>query len=163
MTRINSAIPVKCLTDEHLLAEHREIKRLTYNLKQAIKSGSIKRIPNKFTLGTGHVIFFLNKMRFTYNRYCNIKDELINRGFSVMSFYSNWDNIPNEYYNDYEPTLEERQLLIERIKERILKSPKETWHYYGHEISRDDAIKRLTNDFYYNNPNLDINHTSLFL
>jgi hypothetical protein len=71
-----------------------------------------------------------------------------------MSFYSNWDNIPDEYYNDYEPTLEERQLLIERIKERILKSPKETWHYYGHEISRDDAIKRLTNDFYYDNPDL---------
>lgn len=28
MTRINSAIPVKKLTDEHLLAERREIKRL---------------------------------------------------------------------------------------------------------------------------------------
>ena len=28
MTRINSTIPVKCLTDEHLLAGHREIKRL---------------------------------------------------------------------------------------------------------------------------------------
>lgn len=28
MTRINSAINVKNLTDEHLLAEHREIKRL---------------------------------------------------------------------------------------------------------------------------------------
>ena len=50
MTRINSAIPVKCLTDEHLLAEHREIKRLPYNLQKSIKSGSIKRIPNKFTL-----------------------------------------------------------------------------------------------------------------
>ena len=29
MIRINSAIPVKCLTDEHLLAEHREIKQIT--------------------------------------------------------------------------------------------------------------------------------------
>ena len=154
MTRINSAIPVECLTDEHLLAEHREIKRLTYNLQQAIKSGSIKRIPEKFTLGKGHVIFFLDKMRFTHKRYCNIRDELRDRGFSVMSFYSNWNNIPDEYYSDYEPTLEERQILIERIKERILKSPKETWHYYGHEISRDDAIKRLTNDFYYDNPDL---------
>ena len=28
MTRINVSINVKALTDEHLLAEHREIKRL---------------------------------------------------------------------------------------------------------------------------------------
>ena len=28
MTRINSAISVRRLTDEHLLAEHREIKRV---------------------------------------------------------------------------------------------------------------------------------------
>ena len=45
MTRINSAIPVKCLTDEHLLAEHREIKRLPYCLRKAIVSGSIDKIP----------------------------------------------------------------------------------------------------------------------
>ena len=49
MTRINSAIHVKCLTDEHLLAEHREIKRLPYCLRKAIVSGSIYKIPVKFT------------------------------------------------------------------------------------------------------------------
>ena len=31
MTRINSAIKARLLTDEHLLAEHREIKRLMIN------------------------------------------------------------------------------------------------------------------------------------
>lgn len=56
MTRINSAIPVKNLTDEHLLAEHREIKRLPYFLSKAIQSGSINNIPEKFTLGKGHVL-----------------------------------------------------------------------------------------------------------
>lgn len=39
MTRINSAINVKYLTDEHLLAEHREIKRMPYCLNIAIRSG----------------------------------------------------------------------------------------------------------------------------
>ena len=156
MTRINSAIPVKCLTDEHLLAEHREIKRLPYNLQKSIKSGSIKRIPNKFTLGTGHVLFFLDKMLFTMNRYILIRDECKLRRLNVTDYLGNWftNNIPDNCKKDYTPTDEERQLLVERIKERILKSPKKTWHYYGHEISRDDAIKRLTNDFYYDNPDL---------
>lgn len=35
MTRINSAIPVKCLTDEHLLAEHMEIKKATLLLEES--------------------------------------------------------------------------------------------------------------------------------
>ena len=41
MTRINSGIPVKSLTDEHLLAEHREIKRLPYYIRRIV-NGEIK-------------------------------------------------------------------------------------------------------------------------
>jgi hypothetical protein len=38
MTRINSAIDPSRLTDEHLLAEHREIKRIVQNyLKRKLK------------------------------------------------------------------------------------------------------------------------------
>ena len=61
MTRINSASPVEHLTDEHLLAEHREIKRLPSVLKKA-NTQTIK-IPAKFCLGPGHVKFFLNKKK----------------------------------------------------------------------------------------------------
>ena len=50
MTRINSAISVNRLTDEHLLAEHREIKRMPYCLRKAIDSGSINKIPERFML-----------------------------------------------------------------------------------------------------------------
>ena len=111
MTRINSAIPVKCLTDEHLLAEHREIKRLPFCLKQAIKSGSINRIASKFTLGCGHVLFFLDKMMFTHFRYLKIHSELIERGFKPSFFGYNWNDAMVKYdgvdfYNVYEPTQE---------------------------------------------------------
>ena len=141
MTRINSAIPVRHLTDEHLLAEHREIKRLPYNLKQAIRSGSINKVPKKFVLGTGHVTFFLNKMKFVYNRYCDIYDELKRRGFNVESYHSNWDNIPSCYYKDYEPTKEEYHLLIQRISERINSSTKKSWHYCHKKITKEAAIE----------------------
>lgn len=143
MTRINSAIPPKYLTDEHLLAEHREIKRLPYNLQQAIKSGNIKKVPNKFTLGKGHVLFFVNKQRFLLSRYWEILGEASNRGFNVINYYTNWFGIDNEYWQDYKPTKEEEQLLIERISERIMNSPKKVWHYYGKPITKEEAIKLL--------------------
>jgi hypothetical protein len=53
MTRINSAIDPSRLTDEHLLAEHREIKRIVQNyLKRKEIPNGFKDIPKKFVLET---------------------------------------------------------------------------------------------------------------
>ena len=141
MTRINSAIPVKCLTDEHLLAEHREIKRLPYCLRKAIVSGSINKIPVKFTLGKGHVLFFLDKMSFVLKRYNEIRNEIINRGFCVQDYSDNWKKIDVKYFNTHNCDSEEKKLLIDRISERIINSKKKCWHYYGKAISKEDAIR----------------------
>jgi hypothetical protein len=143
MTRINSAIPVKCLTDEHLLAEHREIKRLPYCLRKAIVSGSIDKIPGKFTLGKGHVLFFLDKMSFVLGRYSEIYYELIHRGFDVQDYSDNWKGIDSKYFNKHNCTLEEKKLLIDRISDRIMNSKKKCWHYYGKTISKEDAVGLL--------------------
>lgn len=144
MTRINSAIHVRCLTDEHLLAEHREIKRLPYSLQKAIKSGSIKRIPEKFVLGRGHVTFFLDKMSFARHRYREIHTECHLRHFHVEDYEENFVyGIDDEYQNDYKPTEEERRLLVERITERIKNSNKKMWHYNGEPISKERAIRLL--------------------
>ena len=104
MTRINSAIPVRNLTDEHLLAEHREIKRLPYCLFKAIKCKSIKKLPEQFTLGTGHVKFFLNKMHFVYWRYCRVLQECELRHFYVTDYSDNFFDVPKEFDNDYYQT-----------------------------------------------------------
>ena len=143
MTRINSAIPVQNLTDEHLLAEHREIKRLPAYLQKAIKSGSVNRIPNKFTLGKGHVTFFLDKMKFLRERYDRIYNELTVRHFNVTSYHSNFDNIEDKYSRQYQPTDEEKLFLIERITDRIRNSNKTCWHYNGNKITKDEAIHLL--------------------
>ena len=60
MTRINAGIPPAELTNKHLIAEHREIKRIP----NCIAKGKYKMegIPDKFKLGTGHVKFFYNKL-----------------------------------------------------------------------------------------------------
>lgn len=145
MTRINSNIPVKKLTDEHLLAEHREIKRIPNCLKKSIQCGSINKIPNQFTLGTGHVKFFLDKQKFIYNRYQEIHQELINRGFNIEDYSNNWKEFINtKYFNDYIPTIEEYHLLKQRIINRINSSPKKFWHYYGTQINKENAIKLIS-------------------
>jgi len=144
MTRINSAINVRRLTDEHLLAEHREIKRLPYCLGKAIASGSVKRIPEKFTLGRGHVLFFLDKMLFVENRYRQLYQECNRRNFNVGLYIENFFPLPRAFRCDYTPTGEERQLLIERIRESIMQSKKKSWHYFGEAITKEQAVKLLT-------------------
>ena len=145
MTRINSAINVKKLTDEHLLAEHREIKRLPGCFLKARFSGALKKIPKYFCLGTGHVTFFLNKMKFTKERYLAIYEECIFRGFNIEYYGDNWNESFDDYhcFNDYTPTSDEYNLLVNRIVERINNSPKKNWHYMGRSITKKEAIDIL--------------------
>lgn len=145
MTRINSAISVRNLTDEHLLAEHREIKRLPACYLKAKTSGALKRIPKEFKLGTGHVTFFLDKFAFTFKRYQELYVECLRRGFQVTDFIQNWLDVDIERSNwkSYEPTKEEQELLIQRITDRIQGSSKTFFHYEGKAITKDKAIEIL--------------------
>ena len=145
MTRINSSINVKRLTDEHLLAEHREIKRLpSAFLKRKETGKSFNDIPEKFTLGEGHVNFFLDKFKFTLWRYIAIRAECLVRGFKVADYISNWtDVVGHDYWKGYEPTEEENNLLVIRISQRILNSEKQHWHYRGVKITKQQAVKLL--------------------
>lgn len=144
MTRINCAIPVECLTDEHLLAEHREIARLPWNVSEAIRSGSINKVPKKFTLNKGHVTFFVDKNKFTLNRYKIIHEECKRRGFNVTDYSDNWntDNC-NKYMGDYSPTQQDKEILFERIAIRIMNSPKKYWHYKSQKITKEQAVEIL--------------------
>lgn len=144
MTRVNSAIPVEHLTDEHLLAEHREIKRIPALFAKTNKA--ILRIPTKFCLGTGHVKFFFNKMSFIFDRYLALYYECKKRGFDIQYYGDNWFDSQKTlmpYWHGYSPTREEKKLLIERITERINNSNKEYFHYYRKQITKQQAIHLL--------------------
>jgi len=117
MTRINSGIPTKELVDMHLLAEHREIKRIP----NCIKSGrySLDNMPSSFRMGTGHVKFFYDKLQYLHNRYLDIYAECVSRGFNVTDYSACFDDLPAELYNDYVPTDTDRMLIRERIALRL--------------------------------------------
>lgn len=141
MTRINSAIYPVFLTDEHLLAEHREIKRIPTLFAKGTYHPS--KIPPKFTLGKGHVLYFLDKPAFTFDRYKLIREECLRRGFNIEDYSSNWDSYADFKGNEHIHTFEEKELLKERIIIRILESPKKYWHYQGQKISKAEAVRLL--------------------
>jgi deoxyribonuclease (pyrimidine dimer) len=119
MTRINCGVKPAELTNKHLLAEAREIKRIP-NL---IKKGrfNLEKVPTKFCLGTGHVKFFYQKQLFLKKRYIELYNECLRRGFNVQNYVSAWDGLSNEFMLDYNPTQTDREIVLERIKERLTK------------------------------------------
>lgn len=116
MTRINTGINAKELPDKLLLAELREIKRIP----NVIKSGRYNMTgqPSEFTLGTGHVKFFYDKLEYLLERYNNLRWEALYRGFNVSDWTDAWEGVPPELMNNYIETQRDRTLIIERIHEK---------------------------------------------
>lgn len=132
MTRIN-LVPVTSLMDEHLLAEHRELKRIPSMIRQG--RVSFEGIPENFTLGTGHVKFFYNKLGFLQSRYEALYNECLKRGFQVQNYVENFTGIPESLFWDFLPNNEHMHISEERIQEKIKAKP-EIYHYYGKKYER---------------------------
>lgn len=117
MTRINVAIKPMELTNQHLIAEHREIKRIP----NCISRGryNLKNIPKEFKLGIGHVSFFYDKLLYLKVRYEELYSECQRRGFKVTYYGDAWNDLPKELMNDYTPSMRDREIIEERIRERL--------------------------------------------
>ena len=116
MTRINVGIPPTELINQHLIAEHREIKRIP----NCIAKGkyNMEGIPNKFKLGTGHVKFFYDKLLYLKKRYISLYNECLRRGFNVQNYISAWDNVPQKLMNDYKVKANDCRIIRQRINDR---------------------------------------------
>ena len=119
MTRINVGIPPVELVNQHLLAEHREIKRIP----NCVAKGkyNMDGMPERFKLGTGHVKFFYNKLLYLKKRYVRLYEECIERGFNVQNYIEAWNDIPAELMNDYNVRANDIRIIRERINERLSK------------------------------------------
>jgi len=142
--RCNCRINPKNLTDEHLFAESRELKMLP-SLFKKVGIKSINKVPVEFTLGRGHMLFFLYKSIYTLNRYYQVLSECHRRNISVDDESYRWAIYQNSTFNsDYQETGKEKQILINRISEKIKNSPKEYFHYNHKRISKEEAIELLS-------------------
>jgi deoxyribonuclease (pyrimidine dimer) len=119
MTRINVGIPPAELVSKHLIAEHREIKRIP----NCVAKGkyNMDGIPKRFKLGTGHVKFFYNKLLYLKKRYIRLYEECIKRGFNVQNYIEAWNSIPDELMNDYNVRANDIRIIRKRINEKLNK------------------------------------------
>ena len=134
MTRINLIQPSK-LYDQHLLAEWREIKMVPASLRRSLKTKSkediLKSIPKNFTLNTGHVKFFFDKLDYLSHRYESLTTELLKRNFKLYhtgNFSDFCENIPQEFFGDYIPEEKDFLIITNRINEKIAMRP--NWYRY---------------------------------
>ena len=118
MTRIN-VVPVDELSDQHLIAEYRELPRV---IKQHI---DISDAPDNYCLGKGHMKWARKHMKYTSERYCFICNEMMYRGFTVNYHHFDLCMLANEqsiFYpdviNDYTPTEDDLELNRNRLIEK---------------------------------------------
>jgi deoxyribonuclease (pyrimidine dimer) len=134
MTRIN-VVPVHELTDQHLLAEVREITRLPKNLHQSLnrksKPFNSSEIPPEYVLGKGHVKYFFDKFEWLERRFEALVTECELRGFNIKYKDATiFSNVPNQFYGTMEITQKALELNRQRIKERIDAKP-DFYRYKG--------------------------------
>ena len=139
MTRIN-LVPVSELANQHLMAEFREIKMVPKSLARSLKTQSVekvaKKIPAKFTLNSGHVLFFYDKGAYLQKRYAELTVELMRRGFKInvdakLDPEGTMDSAP--WNGDYKPTEEALEIIRRRIAEKIAMKP--DWYRFFDESS----------------------------
>lgn len=122
MTRVNIVCPTE-LNNKMLVAEAHEITRVFALARKAqfdIVKGK-RKLPQEYTMGTGHVLFFYDKLKFIADRYESLVAEMQHRGYkpNPISRKDLLDKIDARLYNDYIPTQEAIAINRERINLRL--------------------------------------------
>lgn len=120
MTRIN-VVPPETLTDQHLLAEYRELPRVLPLAAAAVRRGIVLG-PPRYTLGKGHVTFFYGRTDYLVGRHTVIVMELLRRGYN-LSRREPLVAVAGCGVSRWAPT--ERDILVnlERLRERLRSRP----------------------------------------
>jgi deoxyribonuclease (pyrimidine dimer) len=141
MTRINAAIKPAELCNSMLFAEYREIKRVPNKVKQG-KYNFNNKIPETFTLGTGHESFFRDKLLYLKKRSDALYIECLKRGINCQDYSEAYEDLPTHLFNDWVETPNARPLLVERINLR-LSSTNQVIRYYDKVITKEQAFIKL--------------------
>lgn len=127
MTRVN-VIPVKELSDQHLIAEYRELPRC---IKQEMDTSFA---PESYCLGIGHMLWARKHGAYLLKRHLDICFEMDFRGFHRNMVWDAHNKLLNEScslggflhedeFNDYQPTRADIKLNRARIVEKYRMKP----------------------------------------
>lgn len=110
MTRIN-CVPVEELTDKHLVAEYRELPRISKAARPCTDA------PRAYKLGAGHMKFFYDKGKYLSDRFDQLVAEMQRRGF--VTNFTQYRLHPVGLNNDWEPDQQAMAINRARIAERL--------------------------------------------
>ena len=132
MTRIN-VVPVTELTDQHLMAEYRELPMVMTSACRSSPSNYIAS--TRYTLNKGHVSFFYNKKQYLLNRWLDLIAELHDRGFNINpeSRRVLWNELNKFPQTEWQPSDNDLKVNRERIQLRI--SAKPHWYRYRGKLT----------------------------
>jgi deoxyribonuclease (pyrimidine dimer) len=141
MVRINIINP-KFLADQHLIAEYNEILMLLGYVKRHPKL-ILSRIPSKYKLGKGHILFFKNKLKYLEQRFNLIKKEMKRRGF-YGNIKINLKIFNKKLINDWKPTPSDKNIIKSRLIEKINLKPN-YYRYYSDKKPKEFFIRMIKN------------------
>lgn len=123
MTRIN-VVPVETLHTKQLHGEYVELPQVFRHVRNMLAAGRespVAKVPERYTMGPGHVAFFMDKLGFLVTRYEQICDELRRRGFNLAPYNLPYDfhDIPKRYWQRYDPDAEALRINRQRIDQRL--------------------------------------------
>jgi deoxyribonuclease (pyrimidine dimer) len=102
-------------------------------------------IPEKLALGKGHITFWRDKQLYLKRRHEALVEEMIKRGFKPNFKFWAYEDVPAEFWNDWEPTEEDSFILRERIYDRILLKPE--WYRF-----KKRSLPKSYKDLLFNSP-----------
>ena len=144
MTRVNLIKP-EHLADQHLFAEWRELKMIPVRVRKNLATNKVMEdLPKKYTMSTGHVRFFYDKMGWLCQRHEMLREELRERNFNVSDFDSQdafLGGMPKKYAKDWVPSTEEVLINTERIGTRLQEKPR--WYRFYGEVMPTEFFERL--------------------
>lgn len=122
MTRINLISPAD-LTDQHLMAEYRELPRIFGLAHKHYLAGKKLEVKGPYKLGSGHVVFFYDKIKFLEKRQASIIEELLKRRVNIQNVTVSIPTLPAHYLNDWIASQEEVFESIARLQEKLDMKP----------------------------------------
>lgn len=130
MTRIN-LLSASQLADQHLIAEWRELPRVFSIVKKKLDEQKPILVWKHYTMGTGHVRFFYDKLLFLQKRHQELVKEAVKRGFKLSKTEKiSLQAFPKAYCQDFTPSQEDLAISQQRIQEKLSAKP-DFYTFYG--------------------------------
>ena len=138
--RCNTGVDPRILTDSWLIAEQVELLMIGGMLRKNNYQPK-SPIPPTFRLGKGHMLFWVNKMKYLKRRHEEVKKEVTRRGFKVTDKEIDLNEFPKQFCLDWQPSLKDSQILRERLLWKLY-NKSTIWRYEREYVTDIDQFSK---------------------